>query len=76
MQVTKESYDPLKNLGIGYHAFFKTQNFICGLTLMMLLFAIVIMVGYYQNCWTNLQFVRSLQIFSISQGLFSRNYCF
>jgi hypothetical protein len=44
--------------------------------LMMLLFAIVIMVGYYQNCWTNLQFVRSLQIFSISQGLFSRNYCF
>lgn len=77
MQVTQDSYDPLKNLGIGYYAYFNTQNFVTMVLLAMCFLGIVIMVGYNDNQRENFTWYRSsIQTFNIGQGTTARYYCF
>jgi hypothetical protein len=75
--VTQDSYDPLKNLGIGYYAYFNTQQFVSVVLLAMCFLGIVIMIGYNQNQSDNQTWYRSkVQTFNIGQATTSRYYCF
>lgn len=63
---TEDSFDPLKNLGIGYYAFFKTQEWVVFIMFLMFMLATVMVVYYHLDSGLNTQFFRSLQTISLS----------
>jgi hypothetical protein len=44
--ISQDTFDPLKNLGIGLHAYFMSQSWLMTLSGILLMIGLVMMVGY------------------------------